>query len=65
MVLAEWLSKRPILTLFPSLTAIIEFVRIKVKKIHESFVLKKRDKTPPSWFWFSQVTEKLTGVVEA
>ena len=64
MVLAEWLSKRPILTLFPSLTAIIEFVRIKVKKIHESFALKKKDKTP-GWFQFSQVTERFTGVMEA
>ena len=27
---------------------------------HESFALKERDKTPPSWFWFSQVTEKFT-----
>ena len=31
-----------------------------MRKIHESFIVKKRDKTPPSWFWFSQVTEKFT-----
>jgi len=48
-----------------NLTAIIEFVRVKVRKIHESCALKKRDKTPPGWFWFSQMTEKCTGVVEA
>ena len=53
------------LTLFFNLTAFIEFVRIKVRKIHESFALKKRDKTPPGQFQFSQVTEKFTGVVEA
>ena len=62
MVLAEWF--RGFWTLFLSLTAIIEFVRIKVRKIHESFALKKTDKTPPGRFWFSQVTEKFTGVVE-
>ena len=43
----------------------MEFVRIKVRKIYESFALKKRDKAPPGWFWFSQVTEKFVGVVEA
>ena len=47
------------------MTAIIEFVREKVRKIHESFALKKRDKTPPGWFQFSQMTEKSTRVVEA
>jgi hypothetical protein len=47
------------------LTAIIEFVRVKVRKINESFALKKRDETPPGQFWFSQVTEKFTAVVEA
>ena len=52
------------LTLFLNLTAFIKFVRIKVRKIHESFALKKRDKTP-GLFRFSQVTEKFTGVVEA
>ena len=36
-----------------------------MRKVHESFDVKKRDKTPPSWFWFSQVTEKFMGVVEA
>ena len=39
------------------MTAFREFVRIKLRKIHENFALKKRDKTPPSWFQFSQVTE--------
>ena len=29
-----------------------------MRKIHESFALKKRDKTPPGQFRFSQVTEK-------
>ena len=43
----------------------MKFVRIKVKKINESFALKKRDKTPPGWFRFSQVTEKFTRVLEA
>ena len=54
-----------VLTLFPNLTAIIEFVKIKVRKIHESFALKKRDKTHPGQFQFPQVTDKFTGVVEA
>ena len=36
-----------------------------VRKLYESFALKKRDKTPPSQFQFSQVTEKFMGVVEA
>ena len=53
------------LTLFLNLTAIKEFVRIKVRKINESFALKKRDETPPGRFQFSQATEKFTGVVEA
>ena len=34
------------------MTAIVEFVRVKVRKIHESFALKKRDKTPPAGFGF-------------
>ena len=52
------------MTLFLNWTAIIEYDRIKVRKIHEIFALKKRDKTPPNWFQFSQMTEKFTGVVE-
>ena len=48
-----------------NLTAIIEFVRIKMRKIHESFALNKRDKTPPGQFCFSQMTEKFMGVMEA
>ena len=51
--------------LFLSLAALIEFVGIKVKMLHESFAPKKRDKTPPSWLWLSLVTEKFMGVVEA
>ena len=31
------------------MVAFIEFVSIKVRKIHESFALKKRDKTPLGW----------------
>ena len=50
---------------FLNLTAIIGFVRMKVRKIRESFVLKKRDKTPPGQFPFSHVTEKFTGAVAA
>ena len=53
------------LTLSLNLTAIIELVRVKVRRIYQSFALKKRNKTPPSRFWFSQVTEKFTGMVEA
>ena len=48
-----------------NLTAVIEFARIKVRKIHESLALQKRDKTPPGQLQFSQVTEKCTGMVEA
>ena len=33
--------------------------------MHESFALKKRDKTPPGRLWFSQVTKKFMGVMEA
>nr|XP_005905024.1 PREDICTED: spermidine/spermine N(1)-acetyltransferase-like protein 1 [Bos mutus] len=40
----------------------LEFVRIKVRKIHESIALKKKDKTPPGWFRFSQVTENFMGM---
>ena len=47
------------------MTAIIEVVRIKVRKIHESLALQKRDKTAPGQLQFSQVTEKFTGMVEA
>ena len=36
-----------------------------MREIHESFALKKRDKTPPGRFQFSQVTEKFMGMVEA
>ena len=50
--------------LFLSSAALIEFVGIKVK-VYESFALKKRDKTPPGWFRFSQVTEKFTRVLES
>ena len=53
------------LTLFLNLTAITELVRVKVRRIYESFALKKRDKTPAGRFRFSQVTEKFAGVVEA
>ena len=53
------------MTLSLNLIAFIEFVRIKVRKINESFALKKRDETPPGRFQFSQATEKFTGVVEA
>ena len=51
--------------LFLSSAALIEFVKIKVKILHESFAPKKGHKTPPGLFWLSQVTEKFTGVVEA
>ena len=51
--------------LFLNSAAIIEFVRKKVNISHERLAPKKRDKTPPGWFWFSQMTEKCTGVVEA
>ena len=51
--------------LFLNSSALTEFVGIKVKIFHESFALKKRDKTSPSQFRFSQVTEKFRGVVEA
>ena len=51
--------------LFLSLAALIEFVGIKEKMLHESFAPKKRDKTPPSWLWLSLVTEKFMGVMEA
>jgi len=47
------------------LSVFIEFVRIKVRKIHESFAPKKRDKTPSSQLWLSQVIEKPMAVVEA
>ena len=36
-----------------------------MKILHESLALKKKDETPPDQLQFSQVTEKLTGVVEA
>ena len=41
-----------------------EVKKKKMRKIYESFALKKRDKAPDQ-FQFSQVTEKFTGVVEA
>ena len=53
------------LTLFLNLTAITELFRVKVRRIYESSALKKRDKTPPGRFHFSQVTEKFTGKAEA
>ena len=53
------------MTLFLNWTAIIEYDRVKVRKIHESFALNKRDKTPPGQFCFSQMTEKFMGVMEA
>ena len=47
---------------FLTLAALIEFVGIKVKVLHESiFAPKKRDKTPPGRLWFSLVTEKFNG----
>ena len=36
-----------------------------MRKIIESSALKEREKTPPGQFWFSQVPEKFTGMVEA
>ena len=33
--------------------------------MHESFALKKRDKTLPGGLWFSQVTKTFMGVMEA
>ena len=51
--------------LFLSSAALIEFVRIEMKILHESFAPKKRDKTPPGGLQLSQVTEKFTGMVEA
>ena len=33
--------------------------------MHESFALKERDKTPLGGLWFSQVTKKFMGVMEA
>ena len=51
--------------LFLKSAALIEFVRIKVKILHESFALKKRDKFSPGRLLLSQATEKFTGVVEA
>ena len=51
--------------LFLNSAALIKFVGIKVKILHESFAPKKRDKTPPGGLRLSQVTEKFTGVVEA
>ena len=36
-----------------------------MKILHENFVSKERDKTPPGQLQFSQVTEKFIGVVEA
>ena len=51
--------------LFLKLAALIELVRIKVKILHESFALKKRDKVPPGRLLLSQATEKFTGVVNA
>ena len=47
------------------MAALIEFVRIKVKILHESFAPKKRDKTPPGQLELSQATEICMGVVEA
>ena len=36
-----------------------------MKILHENFVPKERDKTPPGQLQFSQMTEKFIGVVEA
>ena len=51
--------------LFLILAALIEFVRIKVKILHESFDLKKRDKTPSGRLQLSQATRRFTGGAEA
>ena len=64
MILAECIGKR-LIWHFLNSAVFIEFVGIKVRKVHESFAPKRRDRTPPGQLWFSQVTEKFTGVAEA
>ena len=36
-----------------------------MKRIYESFALKKKDKTPLGQFWLSEVTKKFLEVMEA
>ena len=50
--------------LFLNSAAVTEFVRIKVKILHERLAPKKRDKTSLGQSWFSQGTDKFAGVVE-
>ena len=65
MVLDEWLSKSLIWCFFFfQFQCLIEFFRIKVKILHESFAWKKRDKISPGQLWLSQVTEKFTRLIE-